>query len=298
MKNEARKNGSTGKGRLLMLSTALLWGLAGVCVKSIPWNSMSIMAARCFIAVLMIIAERKSFRLKTDKKTTLGAVMMTLTGILYMMSIKLTTAATAIVLQYIAPILVYLYTVIFKKAKLRVSEAVIVLAVFGGCVLSFADGLDPTKMLGNILGICSGITFAAQIIIFNDEDTNSEDGMYLSNLMGLFAGLPFMFFDKHLDFSAKTIMWVLILGVFQYGLANICYAKGCQSVDKIEGALILTVEPIFNPFPVWIVTGEKPGKLAIAGFVIVVLGVAAYGALPLIRSKLSGDKKADKTKTA
>lgn len=275
-----------------MLATALLWGLAGVCVKSIPWNSMSIMAARCFIAVSMLVITRKSFRLSANKKTVLGAVMMTLTGILYMMSIKLTTAATAIVLQYIAPILVYLYTVIFKKEKLRPSEAVIVFAVFGGCVLSFADGLDPTRLLGNVLGIMSGITFAAQIIIFNDSDTSSEDGMYLSNLMGLCAGLPFMFFDKGLDFSPKVIMWVLILGVFQYGLANICYAKGCQHVDKTEGALILTVEPIFNPIPVWAVTGEKPGSLALVGFAIVIIGVASYGALPILRQKAQRRKTA------
>lgn len=285
MTTDSIKTTSNTKGRLLLLSTALLWGLAGVCVKSIPWNSMSIMAARCFISLIMLTAARKSIRLKINKKTALGAVMMTLTGIFYMMSIKLTTAATAIVLQYIAPILVYLYSVIFKKEKLRASEALIVLAVFGGCVLSFADGLDPTRLLGNALGLLSGFTFAVQIIIFNDADTSSEDGLSLSLIMGILAGLPFMFFDKGLDFSPKVIMWVLILGVFQYGLANICYAKGCQLVDKIEGALILTVEPIFNPIPVWIVTGEKPGKLAFFGFVTVILGVTAYGALPLIRNR-------------
>ena len=286
MNKEKIKTGTSTKGRLLMLATALLWGLAGVCVKSISWNSMSIMSARCFIAVIMILITRRSFKLSINKKTALGAVMMCLTGILYMMSIKLTTAATAIVLQYIAPILVYLYTVIFRHEKLRACEAAIVLAVFGGCVLSFADGLDPTKMLGNALGLLSGVTFAAQIIILNDDDTNSEDGVFLSNIIGIFAGLPFMFFDKGLNFEPKTIMWLLILGIFQYGLANICYAKGCQHVDKIEGALILTVEPIFNPIPVWIVTGEKPGPLAMAGFVIVVIGVGMYGALPLIRKKL------------
>lgn len=285
METDAQKTEHTAKGRLLMLATALLWGLAGVCVKSIPWNSMSIMSARCLIAIIMLAIMRKSIKLKVNKKTALGAVMMCLTGILYMMSIKLTTAATAIVLQYIAPILVYLYSVVFRREKLRACEAVIVAAVFGGCVLSFADGLDPTRLLGNALGLLSGVTFAAQIIIFNDTDTNSDDGIFLSNIIGFLAGLPFVFFDKGLDFSPKTVMWVLILGIFQYGLANICYSKGCQHVDKIEGALILTVEPIFNPIPVWIVTGEKPGALAFAGFAIVVAGVAAYGALPVLRAK-------------
>ena len=94
-----------------------------------------------------------------------------------------------------------------------------------------------------------------------------------------------MFFDKGMDFSAKTIFWVLILGVFQYGLANIFYAKGCQKIDKVESSLLLTIEPIFNPIPVAIVCGEMPGKLAIAGFVIVIAGVTAYAMLPVVEEK-------------
>lgn len=272
-------------GRLLIIATALLWGLAGVCVKSIPWNSMSIMAARCAIGIIMLGINKKSFSLKCNKSTLLGSVMMSLTGLLYMMSIKLTTAATAIVLQYIAPILVFLFSVFFQKVKPKLIEVFIVLAVFGGCVLSFADKLDPTHMLGNVLGLLSGFTFAGQIIIFSDKKADSSMGMYVSNVLSFIVCFPFMFFDKNMSFAPKTIFWVLVLGIFQYGLANICYARGCQKIDKIETSLLLTIEPIFNPIPVWIVTGEKPGVLAIAGFVIVISAVTLYGILPVLERK-------------
>lgn len=276
------------KGRLLIVATALLWGLAGVCVKSIPWHSVSIMAARCGIGIIMLGINKRSFRLRGNKKTLLGAVFMSLTGLLYMASIKLTTAATAIVLQYIAPILVFLFSVVVQKVKPKLAEALIVLAVFGGCVLSFADQLDPSRVLGNALGLLSGVTFAGQIIVFSDKSADSNDGMYLSNVLSFIVCLPFMFFDRALDFSPKTVFWVLILGIFQYGMANICYARGCQKIDKIETSLLLTIEPIFNPIPVWIVTGEKMGPLALAGFVIVITAVTLYGALPLIEKKLQG----------
>ncbi len=272
-------------GRLLIIATALLWGLAGVCVKSIPWNPMSIMAARCAIGIIMLGINKKSFSLKCSKSTLLGSVMMSLTGLLYMMSIKLTTAATAIVLQYIAPILVFLFSVFFQKVKPKLVEVCIVLAVFGGCVLSFADKLDPTHMLGNLLGLLSGFTFAGQIIIFSDKKADSSMGMYVSNVLSFVVCFPFMFFDKNMSFAPKTIFWVLILGIFQYGLANICYARGCQKIDKIETSLLLTIEPIFNPIPVWIVTGEKPGALAVAGFTVVISAVTLYGILPVLERK-------------
>lgn len=273
------------KGRLFIIGTALLWGLAGVCVKSIPWNSISIMASRCFIGIIMFAFLRKSIKVKFNKYTLFGSVMMSITGILYMMSIKLTTAATAIVLQYTAPIFVFLYSVVFQKRKPKISESLIVIMVFGGCLLSFIDELDPTKLLGNILGLLSGISFAAQIIAFSDKRADSNDGMYLSNIISFLVCLPFMFFDKNMAFSSEIIFWVLVLGIFQYGLANIFYAKGCQIINKIETSLLLTIEPVFNPIPVLIVTGEMPGPLAIIGFVIVISGITLYGVLPVLSAK-------------
>ncbi len=277
---------NTAKGRFYIIMTALLWGLAGVCVKSIPWNSISIMASRCFIGIIMFAILRKSFRVKFNKHTLFGSVMMSITGILYMMSIKLTTAATAIVLQYTAPIFVFLYSVFFQKRKAKLSESFIVLLVFSGCLLSFIDELDPTKMLGNVLGLLSGVSFAAQIIGFSDPKADSNDGMYLSNIISFVFCLPFMFFDKNMAFSPEIIFWVLVLGIFQYGLANIFYAKGCQIINKIETSLLLTIEPVFNPIPVLLVTGEMPGPLAITGFFIVIAGITLYGVLPVIESKI------------
>ena len=291
MKNGIKIKQQT-KGRLFIIGTALLWGLAGVCVKSIPWNSISIMAARCAIGIIMFAILRKSFRIRFNKYTLFGAVMMSITGILYMMSIKLTTAATAIVLQYTAPIFVFLYTVIFQKRKSKLSEILIVFLVFGGCVLSFIDELDTTRMLGNILGLLSGVSFAAQIIAFSDKRADSNDGMYLSNIISFLFCFPFMFFDNNMAFSGEIIFWVLVLGIFQYGLANIFYAKGCQIINKIETSLLLTIEPVFNPIPVFFVTGEAPGPMAIIGFVVVITGVTLYGILPVIENA----KKRQRTK--
>ena len=263
-------------GRIYIVLTALLWGLAGVCVKSIPWSPFCIMAARCAVSVVILGISRRSFRMRVNRKTLLGAAAESLTGILYMSAIKLTTAATAIVLQYTAPVLVFLYTAAVQKKRPRLSQVLITLCVFGGCALSFADELAPGNLLGNLLGLASGFTFAAQIIIFSDEKADAGSGVMLSNLMSLAVCFPFFFFDKNLDFSAHTLFWVLVLGVFQYGFANMCYSRGCARLEQTETSLLLTIEPIFNPIPVWLVTGEKPGPLAMIGFAVVIAGVTAH----------------------
>ena len=198
---------------------------------------------------------------------------MMLTGILYMAAIKLTTAASAIVLQYIAPILVFIYTVVFQGRKINILEILVIMLVFSGCVLSFAGDLDPSKTLGNLLAIASGFTFAAQLISFSNPKVNSDDGMYMANVISFLVCFPFMLLDRNLVFDFTNILWILILGIFQYGMANVCYARGCQKVDKVEGSLILMIEPVFNPIPVFFLTGEAMKPLSFVGFIMVILGV-------------------------
>lgn len=264
------------KGRILIILTAVLWGLAGVCVKSIPWSPFCIMCARCALSMLIIGISRRSFKMRINKITLLGSVMESLTGIFYMTAIKLTTAATAIVLQYTAPVWVFLYTAAVQRVKPRLRQVLITLCVFGGCALSFADELSPGSLLGNLLGLASGFTFASQIIVFSREDADAGSGLMLGNLISVLVCLPFFFFDRNLDFSVSTLFWVLVLGVFQYGLANLCYSRGCTLLPQTETSLLLTIEPIFNPIPVWLVTGEVPGPLALTGFGVVIAGVTAH----------------------
>lgn len=273
------------KGRLYTLFAALLWGLAGVCVKSITWSSLSLMSFRSLISLIMLFTVNKSFKISFTKENILGGIATALTGVLYMQAIKLTTAGTAIVLQYIAPILVFLYAVIFQHRKAKAYEVILTALVFSGIVLCFADGLDPTKTLGNILGIVSGFTFAAQIIYMASENANSDDVLKIGNLVSFICFLPFMFFDKGLSFSTQNLVWVLILSIFQYGLANILFSRGIRLIDKVESTIILTIEPIFNPIPVAIICGEMMGVRAIAGSAIVILCVTLYGVIPSLLAK-------------
>ncbi len=273
------------KGRILLVLTALCWGLAGVCVKSVTWNPMAVISFRSIISLVMLFIVKRSIKIKFNKTNMLAAVFTAVTGILYITAITLTTAGTAIVLQYVAPVFVFLFAVFFRKRKVKVSETVLILAVFAGIVLSFADSLDFTHLLGNMLALASGATFAAQIIIMNGKDTDNEDSLIISNGLCFFAGLPFVFTGEGVVFDWKNILWLLILAVVQYGLANILFSKSIQKVDSVEGSLILTLEPVVNPVYVAIFCEERMGALAIAGAVIVIVAVVVFTLLPAIEKR-------------
>lgn len=264
-------------GRLMIAATAILWGLAGVCVKNICWNSMSIMAVRSLAALLLLAAVRKSFRIRLSRKNLIAAVFGSATGILYMMGIKNTNAATAIVLQYTAPIIVLLIGIVFYKRKADVKQIIAVAVVFAGCVFSFSDNMGGGHLLGNILSLASGVTFAIQIVIMADGDTDADDSMMISNLLSILICAPFMLFDRGIAATdGNTIFWMAVLCLFQYGLANILYTKGCQRISDLECSLLLTLEPIFNPIPVALVCGEWMGVRALVGFALVIAGIVFY----------------------
>ena len=287
--SDSESHNKAAEGRFILVCTALLWGLAGLCVKSITWSALSIIAVRSIISLIMLLCIKRSFKLKFSKTNILGAIMMSATGILYVAAIKLTTAGTAIVLQYTAPILVFLFAVIFRGRKARATEVILTLAVFAGCVLSFADSLDFTRILGNLLAIASGITYAGQIIIMNEDGCDTQDCTIISNGISFIVCLPFLFIEQPV-FDLHNIIWILVLSIFQYGLANILFARGIQMVDSVEASLLLSIEPVFNPIPVAIFCGEHMGPLALIGSAIVIVSIALYSLLPrLQRRKVHND---------
>ena len=285
------ENKRAAGGRIAILASALMWGLAGICVKEIDgWPTTSIVAVRSAISLIMLIVAKlvrdRTLRIKLSWRNIAGGAAAAATGILYVQSIKMTTAGTAIVLQYIAPILVFLFAVIFRHKKVRLAEALITLCVFGGIILSFADSLDPSRITGNLLGLLSGFTFAAQIIILNGDGSEPIDSMIISCTAALIFSLPFAFSVGPEAVNTHNLVWLAVLGVFQYGMGNLLFALGIKKTDGVEASLLLTLEPIFNPIPVAIFYGERMGTLALIGSAVVIVFVTLYGLLPVIRKKM------------
>lgn len=263
-------------GRVVLVLTALLYGLAGVCVKSITWSPLSIAAFRSAISFVVLWVYKRKINFHLTKVNIMGALGTSAAGILYIMAIKLTTAGTAIVLEYIAPILVFVYAVVFQKKKAKPHEVLLTFLVFFGCFLSFADNIELNHILGNALALLSGVAYAVQLIVLNRKDCNKEETLMMANIITFIICLPFAFFDSTVSFDAKNLTWLMILAVFQYGFANIFLSKGLERVDKIEASLILTIEPIFNPIPVAIICHETMGPLAIAGAIVVIACATMY----------------------
>ena len=68
---------------------------------------------------------------------------------------------------------------------------------------------------------------------------------------------------------------VTFLGAFQIGVPFILMSYTIKRLTAVETVLIQTLEPILNPVWVFLMLGERPSALALAGGAIVIVAVTA-----------------------
>jgi drug/metabolite transporter (DMT)-like permease len=235
---------------------------------------MSIVGIRAILAASVFAIYRKSFKADFTKGNIMTAICLSLTTVLFVFANKLTTAAAAILLQFTAPIFIILIHLLFYKKRPGLSEIVAVTATIAGMLLFFADKLETGGSLGNILAIGSGVTFASMIVCNKRPDTEPDQALQLGFLINAAVGLPFAFFQV----DANLIAWgaVLIMGLFQVGLAYVLFSIGVRTTPALLACLITALEPVLNPIWVAVFANEVPGRFTLAGGAVIILSVLGY----------------------
>ena len=262
---------SRTKGNLYILLTALLWSIGGLLIKYIPGNAVAINGARSLIAVVFFWLYKRSIKIRVNRYVISAAVCLVMTNLLYVMANKLTTAANAIVLQYMAPIFVLIWDCIYRKKAPKKQQCGIVLMALAGMVLFFFDQLDGGHLLGNILAIGAGLAFSGVFFINSLPEASSEDASMLAFLASFVISIPFLGDVWKMD--QRAIIALLALGIFQVGLAYILFAKGTKLTSPVSASLIGLLEAILNPVWVFLFYGEKVGKFALVGAAVILLAV-------------------------
>ncbi len=90
-------------------------------------------------------------------------------------------------------------------------------------------------------------------------------------------GLPFLI--QETAFTPAAITSVLILGIFQVGLAYVLMCIGLRTTPAVTASLISGIEPVLNPILVALFYGERIGRMALAGAAVVVVSVVGYNVL-------------------
>jgi len=270
------------RGGYFVFLAALLWSLAGVFIKFLDLHPLTITFYRSLFAALVFLPFVKWTDRSVNAPILFSATSYSAAIIAFVTANKLTTAANAIVLQYTAPLFVFLYShVVLHQTITRPYAVALTVSMAGVALISLDTAGDP-QMSGVLLALASGLFFALYMV--NLPKTNETSPVYLTcvnNVVCALVLLPFV--RSQLAISTTEGCALLLMGGVQLALPYYFFSRGVLTVPLQEAALIALIEPVLNPLWVALVIGELPSAATVAGGSMILAGLCVRYLWPAAR---------------
>lgn len=287
----------TNIGIFYMVITACLWSLGGLLIKVIPLSPMALISARSICALFIFIPffihtnkkeiHRISFKGAYLKHYFICSIFIASLSIFFVVATKLTTAAHAIILQFTAPIWIILIGLLFFKIKPKAKDVKAIVLVLIGIIIFLSNGLTGSHQIGNMIAILSGISMAIMILYFKSNHIEFPLlAVIFANIINALIGLPFLL-NSSLDVT--TLMYILMIGIFQYGISYIFYTKAVLSLESLQIVIISALEPILNPLWVFLILGETLSVRSMVGGALVLLVIIKYNIDKSLERKIGSE---------
>ncbi len=259
---------SLTRGRLYILLAAVLWSLSGGFSKlltrptglglEIPeLTPMQIACGRAFFAALVLVPTLRGGDFSFRPMMVVMVLTFTVMNVLFVSALTLGTAANATLLQYTAPMWMFLASVwwLGEKADARSFKALLV--GLGGITLIVLGGWQQADLLVIAFGLGSGLTYAGVLICLRVLRNCSASWLtVLNHLCGALVLLPLVWGLT----TPRPAQWLVLFlfGAVQMGIPYLLMARGLKAVSPQEAGTITLLEPILNPIWAYAVAGEKP----------------------------------------
>jgi len=286
-------------GRAQLLTAAALFSTGGAAIKGVDLSGWQIACFRSLVAAaflgLVVALTRRSgaagvWRRLLDPRVLRVSLAYAGTVLLFATANKLTTSANAIFLQSTAPLYLLFVGPWLLKERARGADLALMAPLAAGLALVFfaaepAQRTAPDPVLGNVLALGAGVSWAFTLTGLrwlerqSDFAGNGATTVLTGNLLAGLIGLP-LALGAGLP-SAGAVDWALLgyLGVVQIGVAYLLVTRGLGRVPALEASLLVLAEPALNPVWAWLVHGERPAPLALAGGALILAATVTRGLL-------------------
>src|SRR4030042_6296610 len=218
------ENPNKSTGILAMAATAFLWSIAGLFIKVIDWNPIAIAGLRSLIASIVILLYLKRPKIHLSFPQIAASIANAATMLLFVSANKTTTAANAILLQYIAPVLTAFIGAILLKERTHVEHFAAFPLIAVGMIFMFFDELSGGNFFGNVLAIMSAITFSFYFIFMRmQKDGSPLESILLSHWLTAGICIIISIFLPVPHVTSKSLAAIALLGIVQIGLSAIFF---------------------------------------------------------------------------
>ena len=265
------------RGRLCIVLGAMLWSLGGafnkVLTKPTPLglnqpnvHSLQIACFRVLFAGLVLVPAIRPRDVSFRPFMIVMVLSFTLMNASYVTAQALGTAANAVLLQYTAPLWLYLASVwwLGEAADQRNLVALCVGAIGVGIIL--VGGWREAQLGIIALGLFSGVMYAGVLIGLRVlRDASSAWLTLLNHLLGGLVLLPIVLIVVPPYLTAAQWVTLILFGAVQMALPYVLVARGFRSVSPQEAGTLTLIEPLLNPLWAYLISGEVPSPWTLVG---------------------------------
>ncbi len=289
------------KGSLMVLGAATAWGLMGTLARYLftvgEVDPLPLTAIRSTFAVLVLVVtvlvwDRRQFYLPLSdwpQAALVGVAGLAMANFTYYYTISLTNVATAILLQYMAPILVALVSFFFLGERLTwIILLALTLAVVG-CFF-MVKAYDPRLLQLNLPGLISGLVSAcafAGYILFTKRAVARIPPWTLLVYAYAFATLfwwmltpPWFLLSQ--GYSLRLWAIFFLIGSVGTVLPFALFTFGLTYLSATQVSIMSTMEPVVAAAAGLFLLGEIldwpqlfGGALVVAGVILIQRGSPA-----------------------
>jgi drug/metabolite transporter (DMT)-like permease len=284
-------------GYAMVLTAATLWAVNGTVSKSILDTGVSslrlaeVRSAGAFVGLLavLLLVSRRSLRVERRELPLLavfGIAGLAFVQWFYFVAIHRLAIGVALLIQYLAPLLVALWArYVMKRAVRRRIWVALALALIG---LSFVLEIwGDADFDGVGVGACllAAASYALYLLIA-EREVGRRDPISLTTYGFLFATLfwsvvqPWWSFPGDaLSASAPAawdlpvwtlVLWMIVLGtIVPFGLL----VAALRFVPATRAAITAMIEPVAATLVAWLWLGEALGAAQLAGGTLVLAGI-------------------------
>jgi drug/metabolite transporter (DMT)-like permease len=275
-------------GYLAVMGAATLWGISGVVAKSLfnrqiaPWTLIEIRLTAGFIVLLgVLLVQRVRLRVPREHlgRLVLLGLAMTSAQFTYYFTISVANVATALFLQYTAPVFVALYGRAVEAEPLGWLKAGAIGLAVAGSYFLVTGGLGiQVQPLAITTGLLSAVAFGVYAILGRGRVRHVGSTASLLYALGtgaLFWSLIVPPWRAYLaGYSREEWLLFAYIVVFATILPFWLFLRGLRTISSSTASLTATLEPVVGGTAAFLILGEALSGPQIAGGLAIAAAVA------------------------
>lgn len=257
------------KGIMLVITSALLWGVSGTVAQFLFQNQgfgpewlvdIRLISSGIILLMYAYLKDKKEiFKIWNTKHSSLSLLLFSLIGMLgvqytYFATIKYGNAATATILQYLSPVIITCCLAVSNKKFPDLFEITAVSLAMAGTFFIITKGNIHSIAISK-LTLFWGISSAFAAAFYTLQPRKLLTRCSTTTLSGwgmLIGGTAFSFYAKPWHFvgtySLTTVFAVIFIIIFGTVIAFNCYLDSLKYINATEASVLSSIEPLSAAF--------------------------------------------------